>query len=63
MRGNNKWRHLPKRPAGLYAAYLSELIERNRAKRETQAEIEAEEKYWRDRERHHAEQQEFKKAA
>jgi hypothetical protein len=63
MRGNRKWRHIPPRPRGMYSAYLDELIERNRAKRNPATSDEAEERYWRDRERHHAEQQKFKDAA
>jgi hypothetical protein len=49
----------------MYSAYLDELIERNRAKRNHPAPSdEAEERYWRARERWHAEQQlPLKKAA
>ena len=36
MRGNKRWRHMPKRPRGLYMQYLDRLIEENRAKREAQ---------------------------
>jgi hypothetical protein len=39
---NNTWRHIPPRPRGLYAQYLDELIERNRAKRDAAADDE----YW-----------------
>jgi hypothetical protein len=57
MRRRRRIRVAP-RPGGLYLAYLNELIERNRAKREANPEDEArEEQYWRDRERWHKEQQ------
>jgi hypothetical protein len=55
--------HVAERPRGFYAAYLDELIERNRHKRETEEDIAKEEAYWRDREHWHAEQRKFKKAA
>jgi hypothetical protein len=70
MRRSRRFR-VPERPRGFYAAYLDELIERNRAKREeggsdttSFSDAEAkEEAYWRERERWHAEQQKFKDAA
>jgi hypothetical protein len=38
----------PERPRGLYAAYLDELIERNRRKRDPATDI-ADESYWHQR--------------
>ena len=62
MADNRKWRHIPERPRGFYMQYLDRLIEKNRAKREANLEDEArEEKYWRDREKWHGEQQHSKK--
>jgi hypothetical protein len=55
MRRRRRYRVAP-RPAGLYQAYLDELIERNRAKREANPEDEAkEDEYWNNRRHWHAE--------
>jgi hypothetical protein len=35
MRRDNRWRHIPARPVGLYRQYLTELVARARAKRES----------------------------
>jgi hypothetical protein len=51
------WRHVPERPRGFYAAYLDELIERNRAKREAQGLPPAsddDDEYWNERRRNEA---------
>jgi hypothetical protein len=58
-----RFRSPPPRPSGFYLQYLESLIEKNNAKRNPATSDVAEEQYWRDRERHHAEQQAFKKAA
>jgi hypothetical protein len=63
MRRDNRWRHIPQRPRGFYAEYLDQLIAENRSKRNPAASNEAQEQYWRDRERFHAEQQKFNDAA
>ena len=60
MADNRKWRHIPERPHGFYMQYLDRLIGENRAKREAEGQPEpgdaaAEERYWRDRAKWHAE--------
>ena len=48
MRGNNKWRHMPKRPRGLYMQYLDKLIEDNRRKGKHIPDV-ADDAYWQKR--------------
>ena len=62
MSNGKRW-HVAPRPAGFYRAYWDDLIERSRHKRGTAEDDGKEEAYWRDREKWHAEQQAFKKAA
>jgi hypothetical protein len=55
MRG--KRFHVAPRPGGLYLAYLNDLIERNRAKREAQGQPPAsdnDDEYWNERRRNEA---------
>jgi hypothetical protein len=53
----------PAEATRIYAEYLDQLIAENRSKRNPAASNEAQEQYWRDRERFHAEQQKFNDAA
>jgi hypothetical protein len=52
------------RPTGFYLAYLEKLIAKRAAERREQPnDPQAEEHYWRERERLHAERQQLKRAA
>jgi hypothetical protein len=49
--------------SGFYVEYIERLIQRRAAKGEQKADLDAEEQYWRERERLHAERQQIKRAA
>jgi hypothetical protein len=52
------------RPSGFYLQYLERLIAKRAAGRAEQAaDLESEERYWRQREQEHAERQNYKRAA
>jgi hypothetical protein len=67
MRNNNQYSRRgssSERPTGFYLQYLERLIAKRAAERSEQAaDLESEERYWRNRERLHAERQQFKRAA
>lgn len=67
MRNNNQYPRRgssSERPSGFYLQYLERLIAKRAAERREQAEdLASEEAYWRNRERLHEEEQQYKRAA